>query len=94
MCLIAHIKRIELFNLHVLILGSGNSPSIPFEILRTSIYKPARLFTSASQRRFAPTIASTPSRSTSVATGLPALQVALEGISGYRPAFSTLVHKR
>ena len=31
-----------------------------FEVLRMTIYKPARLFASASQRGFAPTIANTP----------------------------------
>jgi hypothetical protein len=52
-----------------------------------TIYKPAGPFTSASQRCFAPTIASTP-------VEVYERQVALEGINGYRLAFSTPVDER
>jgi hypothetical protein len=52
-----------------------------------TIYKPAGLFASASQRRFAPTIAGTPVEVYERCYRLPLLEVALAGISGYGPAF-------
>jgi hypothetical protein len=51
-----------------------------------TIYKPAGLFASASQHRFAPSIASTPVEVYERCYRLPLLEVALDGIGGYRPS--------
>jgi hypothetical protein len=52
--------------------AAGNSPSMHLEVLRITIYKSPR----SANASFAPPPQTRPSRSTSVATGLPVLQVA------------------